>query len=142
MDSTRIQRTEVGSFEASDPEEIQFLGSSSGGFFVNTVFRAFGRLPGEPTVASTSSSLEDNSQNPEATIVKDYFFDSVSSSQEIDPEFLWSSGRAGFQVPRTIYDIEDQGMGVAPDQHLAGKLIQIFFRTWHPLFLFLRGPSF
>ncbi|EXJ82798.1 hypothetical protein A1O3_06613 [Capronia epimyces CBS 606.96] len=137
MDSTPIRPTEVGSLAASDPNESEFLGSSSGVFFINTVFRTFGKIPVD---SNQSGQDDDNVQEPE--IVKDYFFDSEISSIRNDHDFRrpWSSQRA--PASTTIYGIDDQGMGVSPPKELAREMIQVYFRTWHPLFPFLHGPSF
>ncbi|KAL2414182.1 hypothetical protein ABEF95_001086 [Exophiala dermatitidis] len=128
-DGILLQPTEVGSLAASDPDQSEFLGSSSGVYFIDTVFQTFGQIPSED---------DDDTQEP--YIVKDYFFVSESSNQH-DQQMTSPLPGTAAPASRTIYGIPDQGLGSAPDEQLARELIQTYFRTWHPLLPFMHGPS-
>lgn len=133
-DGNLLQPTEVGSLAASDPNQSEFLGSSSGVYFVDTVFRTFGQIPSE------QDDDDDDDDTQEPGIVKDYFFVSQSSNQH-DQQITSPFPGTGGPASRTIYGIPDQGMGSAPDEQVSRELIQTYFRTWHPLLPFMHGPS-
>lgn len=126
---------EVGSLTSVSPNESQFIGSSSGIFFVNTVRRAFAsskiRTPrdepplGEDTAAETyigGVEIDDDPQN-----------ETSFSQSQYGPTVAAQNGLCGFDAC---------GIGQHPDQEHASKLIQVYFRVWHPLFPFLHGPTF
>ena len=48
-DSDPIPPIEIGSFIALRPDKSEFIGSASGVFFTNTVFRAFARFEDAPS---------------------------------------------------------------------------------------------
>ncbi|KAL4866285.1 hypothetical protein BDV12DRAFT_187573 [Aspergillus spectabilis] len=107
----------IGSLTAHSPQESQFVGSSSGVFFINVVRRAFG-----------SSSNE--FPQAEDTIVGSDEFASLNKQEET-PVSHW-------EYDSSIACV----LGQAPPQHLARDLMMVYFKVWHPLFPFLHGPTF
>ncbi|KAL4922771.1 hypothetical protein BDW62DRAFT_215725 [Aspergillus aurantiobrunneus] len=107
----------IGSLTAHSPQESQFVGSSSGVFFINTVRRAFGSSSGE-------------FPHPEDTLVGSE--DSLHlNSHEETPVSQWDYDPSVACV-----------LGQPPPQHLARDLMMVYFKVWHPLFPFLHGPTF
>ncbi|KAL4975126.1 fungal-specific transcription factor domain-containing protein [Aspergillus desertorum] len=118
-----MENPEIGSLTAHSPQESQFVGSSSGVFFINTVRRAFG---------STSREFP----QPEDTLVgnEDSLYDLCSNTQ---------ASTAETPVLQWEYDPSIACvLGQAPPQLLAKDLMMVYFKVWHPLFPFLHGPTF
>lgn len=138
MSSTPVPPIEVGSLTASSPEESQFIGSSSGVFFVNTVHRAFakskeGKVP--------DRDIEGASSARDAASVENFLVgnESPRRSQSIDETGRpMNQTNQGFQA----FGIYSHVLGVPPSQESATGLIMVYFQTWHPLFPFLHGPTF
>ncbi|GIK02297.1 hypothetical protein Aspvir_006346 [Aspergillus viridinutans] len=123
--------SEIGSLTAHSNEESQFVGSSSGVYFINTVRRAFSKdldpskislpLPEDTLVGSDESHAD---QSPATARSLSVSGPSASLSQ-------WQ------------YDSEiAHELGKAPPLDVARELMMVYFKVWHPLFPFLHGPSF
>ncbi|KAL4961287.1 uncharacterized protein BDV14DRAFT_192323 [Aspergillus stella-maris] len=95
----------------------QFVGSSSGVFFINTVRRAFG-----------NSSTE--FPQPEETLV------GSEDTLHRDPHEETPVSQWGYDLSIACV------LGQAPPQQLARDLMMVYFKVWHPLFPFLHGPTF
>ncbi|OJJ04162.1 hypothetical protein ASPVEDRAFT_196268 [Aspergillus versicolor CBS 583.65] len=111
-----METPEIGSLTAHSPQESQFVGSSSGVFFINTVRRAFG-----------SSSTE--FPQPEDTL--------VGSEENLHPN-THETPVSQWEYDPSIACI----LGQAPPQPLARDLMMVYFKVWHPLFPFIHGPTF
>lgn len=120
--------SEIGSLTANSNDESQFVGSSSGVFFVNTVRQAFAKSLGPMKTAPT----------PEFPAPEDTLVGSPSSVRA-------SSNTSRRQEPRTKWTYDSQiaqYLGEAPGLEDARQLMMTYFKIWHPLFPFLHGPSF
>ncbi|KAL4768830.1 fungal-specific transcription factor domain-containing protein [Aspergillus nidulans var. acristatus] len=114
---------EIGSLTAHSPQESQFVGSSSGVFFINTVRRAFGSTSREfPQPEDTLVGSEDSMHGLRAN---------NQASAEETPVSQWKYDPSIACV-----------LGQAPPQQLAKDLMMVYFKVWHPLFPFLHGPTF
>ncbi|GLA45945.1 hypothetical protein AnigIFM63604_007904 [Aspergillus niger] len=120
--------SEIGSLTAHSKDESQFVGSSSGVYFINTVRRAFS----ESLDPSGSSPAQDFPQ-PEDTLV------GSDASHKTSPVALQDD-----QFPcRWAYDSAVAAvLGNAPPLDTARELMMVYFKVWHPLFPFLHGPTF
>ncbi|KAI3060671.1 transcriptional regulator family: Fungal Specific TF [Aspergillus niger] len=120
--------SEIGSLTAHSKDESQFVGSSSGVYFINTVRRAFS----ESLDPSGSSPAQDFPQ-PEDTLV------GSDASHKTSPVALQND-----QFPcRWAYDSAVAAvLGNAPPLVTARELMMMYFKVWHPLFPFLHGPTF
>ncbi|GLA40267.1 hypothetical protein AnigIFM63309_007884 [Aspergillus niger] len=120
--------SEIGSLTAHSKDESQFVGSSSGVYFINTVRRAFS----ESLDPSGSSPAQDFPQ-PEDTLV------GSDASHKTSPVALQND-----QFPcRWAYDSAVAAvLGNAPPLDTARELMMMYFKVWHPLFPFLHGPTF
>ncbi|KAL4929439.1 uncharacterized protein BDV17DRAFT_281414 [Aspergillus undulatus] len=107
----------IGSLTAQSPQESQFVGSSSGVFFINTVRRAFGNSSSEFPQA-------------EETL--------VGSEVTLYPTSAGQTPVSQWEYDSSIACV----LGQAPPQHLARDLMMVYFKVWHPLFPFLHGPTF
>lgn len=56
-DRGSIPPIEIGSFIALRPDKSEFIGSASGVFFANTVFRAFAAASSRPAAAAAGESV-------------------------------------------------------------------------------------
>ncbi|KAL4945716.1 hypothetical protein BDV06DRAFT_230164 [Aspergillus oleicola] len=113
----KMETPEIGSLTAHSPQESQFVGSSSGVFFINTVRRAFGNSSTEfPQPEETLVGSED-------ALHRDPHEETPVSQWEYDPSIACV-------------------LGQAPPQQLARDLMMVYFKVWHPLFPFLHGPTF
>ncbi|KKY25032.1 putative fungal specific transcription [Phaeomoniella chlamydospora] len=105
-----------------------WLGSSSGVYFVNTVRRAF--------ASAFAESASGNSILP--------------ASEDIltgeDDEGRNYNGPVSDRPSATDHDFRrllSQALGSPPtDRSVAMELVSTFFRSWHPIFPFLHGPTF
>ncbi|PKX89543.1 transcription factor domain-containing protein [Aspergillus novofumigatus IBT 16806] len=133
MDSSDLTSgpSEIGSLTAHSNEESQFVGSSSGVFFINTVRRAFSK-----DLDSSKISLP----LPEDTLVG-----SEESHADQSPFTARSPSVSGpsASLSQWQYDSEiAHELGKAPPLDMARELMMVYFKVWHPLFPFLHGPSF
>ncbi|KAJ5678784.1 hypothetical protein N7462_007028 [Penicillium macrosclerotiorum] len=130
--------SEIGSLTAHSNEDSQFVGSSSGVYFINTVKRAFstgldasGSPETEfPTAEDTLVGAEDSSNQKRRRTISSRA-DSTASplAREIISQWRYNPDIAAF-------------LGSAPPQELAKELMMAYFKVWHPLFPFLHGPTF
>ncbi|KAF5587534.1 fungal specific transcription factor factor [Fusarium pseudoanthophilum] len=112
-DSPAVQ--ERGSLRTLEKGKSQFIGSSSGIYFVNTVRRAF------ITANSRLSSrlLDTAHPTPEECIVED------------------EQQRPSDSAPASSF----AGLGRPPQPDVAKQLFMTYFQTWHRFFPFLHGPT-
>jgi hypothetical protein len=133
MDSSDLTPgpSEIGSLTAHSNEESQFVGSSSGVFFINTVRRAFCKdldsskitlPPPEDTLVGSDEAHTDQSPSTARS-------PSVSGPSASLSQWQYDSGIA-------------HELGKAPPLDMARQLMMVYFKVWHPLFPFLHGPSF
>lgn len=125
---------EVGSLTTVSPNESQFIGSSSGIFFVNTVRRAFAtskvRTPGTET-------------QPDDNTAAETYIGGVEADDDPQSEASCSLSQNNLMGPHQgKYCGINHLSGRLPTQEHASKLIQVYFHVWHPLFPFLHGPTF
>ncbi|KAG5759740.1 hypothetical protein H9Q72_012140 [Fusarium xylarioides] len=115
-DSSVVQ--ERGSLRTLEKGKSQFIGSSSGIYFVNTVRRAFinanSRL--------SSRLLNTSHPTPEECIIAD-----AEDEQQRPCDSATSSSFAG--------------LGRPPQPDVAKQLFMTYFQTWHRFFPFLYGPT-
>ncbi|GFF43010.1 transcriptional activator protein acu-15 [Aspergillus udagawae] len=133
MDSSDLTSgpSEIGSLTAHSNEESQFVGSSSGVFFIKTVRRAFSK-----DLDSSKITLPP----PEDTLVG-----SDESHADQSPSTARSPSVSGpsASLSQWQYDAEiARELGKAPPLDMARELMMVYFKVWHPLFPFLHGPSF
>ncbi|EED16746.1 fungal specific transcription factor, putative [Talaromyces stipitatus ATCC 10500] len=124
--------SELGFLRVHSNDESEFVGSSSGVFFVNTVRQAFtkslrpletGAAPGFPT--------------PEDTLVGSPKPSSVGNDDGRDPSRLLELRAKWTYDPQIA-----RYLGEAPGLEVASQLMMIYFERWHPIFPVLHGPSF
>lgn len=130
--------SEIGSLTANSNEDSQFVGSSSGVYFVNTVRRAFSKgedaqgspETGFPPAEDTLVGAEDSPQHNRCR----------TASSRVEPSF---SAEARESNTNWTYDSTiASSLGQAPELDLAKELMMAYFKVWHPLFPFLHGPTF
>ncbi|TEA21428.1 putative transcriptional regulatory protein [Colletotrichum sidae] len=141
---------EIGSLRALANGESQFVGSSSGVYFINTVRKAFssstdGIAGTEPRPAGGMTSGVDE-PCPEACVVGD--IEQVEDATDAnrlehgDIEYR-SPGRPTQEhlspIPTTSDFVDD--MSRLPDYQIARTLVLTYFRIWHPAVPFLQGPE-
>jgi hypothetical protein len=105
--------SEIGTLKKLPDHDTEWLGSSSGVFFVNTVRRAFS--------AAFSATTSDTQPYPASE-------DILAGGENI----------VSSPVERTLA----RALGKLPPRSVASGLVLSFFKAWHPLFPFLHGPSF
>ncbi|KAJ5157142.1 uncharacterized protein N7482_008242 [Penicillium canariense] len=127
-----VPGTEIGSLTAHSNEDSQFVGSSSGVYFINTVKRAFSNG------LDTSRSLETEFPTAEDTLV------GAEDSPRLKRRRATPSRANSASSPRAGgYSTEVAAyLGNAPPLDLAKELMMAYFKVWHPLFPFLHGPTF
>ncbi|KAH8700495.1 fungal-specific transcription factor domain-containing protein [Talaromyces proteolyticus] len=132
--------TELGSLIAHSNDESEFVGSSSGVFFVNTVRQAF---------AKSLGPLDNFSSGPGFPAAEDTIIGQGSSSfgerhDAARDETINQDSEGNARLRRKwIYDPDIVNvLGVAPSLEHARQLMMMYFRVWHPIFPFLHGPSF
>jgi hypothetical protein len=126
-----VSAIEIGSLTATSSDESQFIGSSSGIFFVNTVQRAFAN---SKNLSPQDSSPEQQYDPIETCIVG-------HESRDRDQHNSETSYPQSFPSSSKTYGLPVRSLGVPPSRELAKELIIVYFRVWHPLFPFLHGPT-
>ena len=130
------ETSEIGSLTAHSNEDSQFVGSSSGVYFIKTVKRAFNDLEGPnssesnfPTAEETLVGAEDSPREKRQRTSS--IRDTASSAGVVESPEEWT------------YDPSLMGsMGNLPPPEVAKGLMMMYFKVWHPLFPFLHGPTF
>ncbi|KAJ5139677.1 hypothetical protein N7448_003085 [Penicillium atrosanguineum] len=127
--------SEIGSLTAHSNEDSQFVGSSSGVYFINTVKRAFSaglEASGSPetefpAAEDTLVGAEDSPRKRQRTA--SFKHDSATPGEAESPApWNYDPAIAAF-------------MGKAPPLEGSKELMMMYFRVWHPLFPFLHGPT-
>ena len=147
-DPGSIPPIEIGSFSAPRADKSDFIGSASGVFFVNTVFRAF-------AAAAVSSDAEQDEHigtavgvatTPEPGSAHGYLAADESAPAEaasddvlLQPEII-EDNTEGANL--RSYGVSLPALGRPPPPETAKRLIILYFRNWHPFFPFLHGPTF
>ncbi|KAJ9157935.1 putative Fungal specific transcription factor [Pleurostoma richardsiae] len=142
-DRPSIPPIEIGSFVALRADKSEFIGSASGAFFVNTVFRAF-------AAASTGKGSNENAEVAgirETGSPHSYLAAAGNTSTEAadDDEGIPSgvSLTEDVTTPGELsYGLKTFGLGAPPSLGTARKLLVLYFQNWHPFFPFLHGPTF
>ncbi|VUC33496.1 unnamed protein product [Clonostachys rosea] len=124
-----IPPTEIGSFVALGACRSEFIGSASGVFFANTVFKAFSDLPISRDVGN-STELPGRLPAPEPA--HNYLAGSETESSQQD-------GTHSGQVAQSS---GFSALGMLPTPRMSKELTMAYFRHWHPVFPFLHGPTF
>lgn len=133
-ESLSPQVQERGSLRTSGDGRSQFIGSSSGVYFVNTVRRAFA----DADVRLSSVFQDKDNPSPEDCIVADE--DDGRSTTRRPGEASTAASRA--PSPRSHADSGvPVDLGRPPPRDVARKLFMTYFQTWHRFFPFLHGPS-
>ena len=114
--------SEIGTLKKLPNQGTAWLGSSSGVYFVNTVRRAFSAafaatqaLPASEDILTGEDAAGNSFNGPILT---------APSTTDQFPQMLSTS------------------LGKLPDRKIGMELVTSFFKTWHPVFPFLHGPSF
>lgn len=130
------ETSEIGSLTAHSNEDSQFVGSSSGVYFIKTVKRAFNDIDGpgssesnlptaEETLVGAETSPHDKHQRTSSVR------DTASSLEVVESPTEWT------------YDPSlTASLGKLPPADVAKGLMMMYFKVWHPLFPFLHGPTF
>ena len=142
MRHSAVLPIEIGSLSASSPEDSQFIGSSSGVFFVNTVYRAFAKSKnGERPDIPVSDTEPDPETVDQDAVDQSIAADTISGRSDRDPPF--SGNQADGENSLTYgLTLEGHGLGRPPSRDLGQQLIVTYFQTWHSLFPFLLGRTF
>jgi hypothetical protein len=130
------ETSEIGSLTAHSNEDSQFVGSSSGVYFIKTVKRAFNSLDGpgssEPQLPTAEETLvgaetSPRDKRPRTSSLRD----TASSSEVVESAAEWT------------YDPSlTASLGDLPPPDVGKSLMMMYFKVWHPLFPFLHGPTF
>ncbi|PQK08078.1 hypothetical protein BB8028_0001g01570 [Beauveria bassiana] len=142
---------EVGSFVSRRPDKSEFIGSASGVFFINTVFRAFAAAsPREAELAAGGGAGADRATtggDPGSFHNLLTAADDTSQEQLADGDVLLKliNSSTGIRLDGSrgqSYGINIPELGAPPTPAAAKKLLMIYFQKWHPIFPFLHGPTF
>ena len=128
--------SEIGSLTAHSNEDSQFVGSSSGVYFVNTVKRAFSNgLDGSGSPESEFPTAEDTLVGAEDS--------PRQKRRRTAPDELPFQAGGGESPPQWHYDPAIAALlGTAPPLDQARDLMMMYFKVWHPLYPFFHGPTF
>ncbi|KAJ5758054.1 uncharacterized protein N7511_006748 [Penicillium nucicola] len=125
---------EIGSLTAHSNEDSQFVGSSSGVYFIKTVKRAFNDPDGPDSPETNFPTAEDTLVGPEDSPREKRQRTAsvrVASTTEVESPSEWTYD------PSII-----EALGKLPPPDMAKSLMMMYFKVWHPLFPFLHGPTF
>lgn len=137
-----IPPIEIGSFVARAPDDSEFIGSGSGVFFANTVFRAFARAaPAAAPDAERPSGAEGSTAEADPGSAHTYLVAPEGEDEQAAAGDARQDGISESCGGRS-YGVVAPGLGVAPPPAIARELLMLYFRHWHPFFPFLHGPTF
>ncbi|KAI8163429.1 hypothetical protein K4K49_000029 [Colletotrichum sp. SAR 10_70] len=138
---------EIGSLRALANGESQFVGSSSGVYFINTVRRAFSAQTSATADANqrtndAGAELRDD-PSPEDCIVGAGGDDETEPDENADNAGHHESHSQSHDHLSPFSTGSDfiNDMSKLPDYSTARKLVMTYFRIWHPLVPFLQGPE-
>ncbi|KAJ0353758.1 hypothetical protein KNSL1_001786 [Colletotrichum chrysophilum] len=138
---------EIGSLRALANGESQFVGSSSGVYFINTVRRAFSAQTSATADANqrtndVGAELRDD-PSPEDCIVGAGGDDETEPDENADNAGHHESHPQSHDHLSPFSTGSDfiNDMSKLPDYSTARKLVMTYFRIWHPLVPFLQGPE-
>ncbi|KAF0319567.1 C6 transcription factor [Colletotrichum asianum] len=138
---------EIGSLRALANGESQFVGSSSGVYFINTVRRAFSAQTNATADANQRTNdmgaeLRDD-PSPEDCIVGAGGDDETEPDENADNAGHHESHPQSHDHLSPFSTGSDfiNDMSKLPDYSTARKLVMTYFRIWHPLVPFLQGPE-
>ncbi|KAI5919205.1 fungal-specific transcription factor domain-containing protein [Camillea tinctor] len=128
-----IPPIEIGTFVASRPDKSEFIGSSSGVFFIDTVLRAF----------ATSDQVGDRAGAPDPRSLSSFLAAPDCQRDEPLPDVNPASEPDLCPDPGSLtYDVDVSGLGRPPSPDLAKTLLLSYFQNFHSLFPFIHGPTF
>lgn len=131
---------ERGSLRTLGEGQSQFIGSSTGVYFVNTVRRAFADADAHLSSSRDSRGVH---PSPEDCIVADEEDLRGGRLRSRDPSA--ASSRAPSVRPGAVLLSYGAGisldLGRPPPRHVAMQLFMTYFRNWHPFFPFMHGPT-
>lgn len=144
MELSAVPPIEIGSLSAQSPEESQFIGSSSGVFFVNTVYRAFAKNNHAKQSETGDRGAYNTSEGHDHLSAESCIIGPETDGDQND--LLASDDRLTRNLASspTSYGsaLKGYNLGCSPSQDVAKELIKTYFQSWHPLFPFLYGKSF
>ena len=123
--------SEIGTLKKLSNHGTDWLGSSSGVFFVNTVRHAFS--------AAFSASNSGSSYLP---ATEDIIAGEDASSAAVESGGPSELAADDPSAPNSIERILAAALGEPPDRNMGTELVMSFFKSWHPLFPFIHGPTF
>lgn len=158
-----IPPIEIGSFVAPRPDKSEFIGSASGIFFTNTVFRSFATL-----LPASGGSGHDNgivnlaaesreTQPADCRTDHGYAFLTESQEQEAEdaalraalhisagavPGEIADRSTSHHEAGQRTYGITVPGLGLPPSAADAKALLVTYFQQRHPFCPFIHGPTF
>lgn len=122
-----LHTSEIGTLKKLPDHGTEWLGSSSGVYFVNTVKRAFNAAFSEPgSVDGQSFPAAEDILAGQDTPADNQQTQDVSATVSTD------------QFEGLLYS----ALGDLPEKSVGMELCMTFFKAYHPLFPFLHGPSF
>jgi hypothetical protein len=121
-----VRPPEIGSLSATSVDESQFIGSSSGIFFANTVQLAL-NIPRDSVPSAFIGGGRAASHSPTSNYAISAPEEPFRRAQNGDPD---------------EYGPDLHVLGHPPDPQTATELIKTYFKIWHPLLPFLHGPTF
>lgn len=145
-----IPPIEIGSFAAPRPDKSDFIGSASGVFFVNTVFRAFAAAAVSPDAGQSQhtagAATVAVATGPDPGSAHSYLVADESTQVQTGSDDAILQAEALIQDTESpevrSYGVTAPALGRPPPPAVANKLIMLYFRNWHPFFPFLHGPTF
>lgn len=143
--SRPIPPIEIGSFVALSPDDSEFIGSASGAFFANTVFRAFARAASatDADLGRPEEGRDAGHGVPDPGSAHTYLVaPEHGGEQTTDNEPRQQDSPTTLAPGTRSYGVTATGLGIAPPPAVAQKLLMLYFRNWHPFLPFLHGPTF
>lgn len=143
-----IPPIEIGSFSAPRPDKSDFIGSASGVFFVNTVFRAFAAaaIPADGDRTEHAADAAGVSTAPDPGSAHSYLAaDESTQAQTGRDDTLIQAEPVSDETETSelrTYGVTAPAIGRPPPPAVAKRLIMLYFQNWHPFFPFLHGPTF
>ncbi|KAH6672765.1 fungal-specific transcription factor domain-containing protein [Plectosphaerella plurivora] len=131
---------EIGTLRALSNGESQYVGSSSGVFFINTVRRAFSAAAASTTRPNEQHDEQQEHPSPEDCILGGE--QGPTGTLSDDP-----IGEPSRGPPDDASDLDMESpwnlgfLHKLPEYSIARRLVMSYFRIWHPLVPFLNGPD-
>jgi len=136
---------EIGTLWAQSNGDSQFVGSSSGVYFLRTVQNAFSTATAKVGANLPSNEAGSDTSPQSQWPAESIFGNSARAEQSHTTQDTSDLGRdlnAAERVAQPSWTLQINKRRKIPNHNTASQLAKIYFQRWHSIVPFLHGPTF